>query len=235
MARINKTMLTKIEIIQVATRRFLENGYSNTTVNAISRELEMSTGNLTFHFPTKEHLLAVLTDMLCNFQWKMMEQEADDGNSSLMAVCLELMAMAAICEEDSIARDIYISAYSSPLSLGIIRRNDMRRAKQVFADYCPDWTEEQFAEAETLVSGIEYATLMTTEDSAPLDIRIAGALNCIMMIYNVPEETRKRKITRVLSMDYRKIGRRVLEEFKDYVQDTNEQALEKIIHTKVRT
>ena len=81
-----------------------------------------------------------------------------------------------------------------------------------------------FAEAEVLVSGIEYATMMTTDDSSPLDVRIAGALHSIMMIYNVPEELRKRKVEKVLAMDYRSIGRRVLKEFKDYVEKANEQA-----------
>ena len=70
MAHINKTMLTKLEIIRVATRKFLEQGYSNTSIKAICDELEKSTGNLTFHFPTKEHLLAELTQMLCHFQQK---------------------------------------------------------------------------------------------------------------------------------------------------------------------
>ena len=42
-------------------------------------------------------------------------------------------------------------------------KNDAERSKEVFKDYCPDWTDENFAEAEVLVSGIEYATLMTTD------------------------------------------------------------------------
>ena len=234
LAKINKSLLTKMEIIRVACDRFLEYGYSNTTASSICRELEMSTGNLTFHYPTKEHLLAVLIDMLCSFQWKMMEHEADEGYSSVMAICLELMSMAAVCEEDEIAKDIYISAYQSPMSLEKIRLNDRHRAKQVFAQYCPDWTEEQYTEAETLVSGIEYATLMTTSDSAALDIRIAGALEHIMRIYNVPEELRKMKIKRVLDMDYRGIGRRVLAEFKEFVRQTNYNALEQLMGIHAR-
>lgn len=234
MARINRTLLTKAEIVQAATELFLKNGYSHTTIKAICDELEMSKGNLTFHFPTKEHLLAELVDMLCSFQWKMMEQEADEGYSSVMAICLELMAMASMCEEDEIARDLYISAYTSTISLAKIRLNDARRAKQVFAQYCHGWTDEQFAEAETLVSGIEYATLMTTPDSAPLGVRIAGALELILNIYNVPEELRSIKIKRVLAMDYHGIGNRVLAEFRNYVQQTNYEAMAQLIGVNTR-
>ncbi len=234
MARINRTMLTKAEIVQTATELFLKNGYSYTTIKAICDELQMSKGNLTFHYPTKEHLLAELVDMLCSFQRKMMEQEANEGYSSIMSICLELMAMASICEEDEIAKDIYISAYQSPMSLAKIRLNDARRAKQVFAQYCNGWTDEQFAEAETLVSGIEYATLMTTPDSPPLGLRIAGALELILKIYNVPEELRAMKIKRVMAMDYRSVGRRVLAEFREHVQRTNYVALEQLFHLSAR-
>ncbi len=217
---------TKAEIIRVATGMFLERGFAGTSAKAICDTLDISTGNLTFYFPTKEHMLAELVEMLCRFQWEMMEQEAQDGVSSLMALCLELTAMAAMCEEDEIAKDIYLSAYSYPLTLEIIRKNDAARAKRVFSEYCPDWTDEQFAEAETLVSGMEYATLMITGDSATLETRIAGALNQILNVYQVPEEIRSRKIERVLSMDYRKIGRRVLKEFREYVQASGDRLLE---------
>lgn len=215
MAR-HKANTTKLEIIQVATRMFLEKGYSNTSVKAISDELDISTGNLTFHFPTKEHLLAKLVDMLCKFQWKMMNQVTDEGESSLLAVCMELASMASICEENEIAKDFYLSAYMHRMSLDLIRKSDTARAKIVFKDYCQDWSDNQFVEAEIIISGIEYATLMKTEE-LPLENRIAGALNAIMLYYGVPQEVRERKIKKVMAMDYRRIGRNVLEEFNKFV------------------
>ena len=220
---------TKLEIIQVACRMFLEKGVSATSVKAISDELGISTGNLTFYFPAKEHTLAVLVELLCDFQWAVMEREANEGVSSIMAICLELTAMAAMCEEDEIAKDFYISAYSSPLCLDIIRKNDTARAKKVFSAYCPDWSDEQFAEAEVLVSGIEYATLITAGDPVSLETRIAGALNTILSVYNVPQETRRMKIEKVLALDYRSIGKRLLGDFKAFVEETNEQAFEALL------
>lgn len=225
MARISKSTITKLEIIQVASKMFLEKGYSNTSIKMICDELEMSPGNVTFYFRTKEHLLAELVDILCNFQRKMMEKEADEGVSSVMAMCLELSTMVVMCEEDENVKEFLFSAYTGPMGLEIIRNNDAQKAKEVFKDYCPDWTDDQFVEAEVLASGVEYATLMTTEDVLPIEIRISGALNNILGIYQVPEEMRKIKINKVLSMDYRKIGRRVLRNFKKYVEQANEQAL----------
>ena len=215
-----KKNTTRLEIVQAATRMFLEKGVSNTTQKAISDELDISTGNLTYYFPTKEHILAVLVEMLCEFQWKIMERETDEGLSSLLAMCLELTAIASICEENEIGKEFYISTYTHPLTLSIIRDNDAAKAKLVFGEYCKDWTDVNYREAEMLVSGIEFATIMPTEKSAPLDMRIAGALNAIMMIYNVPKDIRDMKIKKVLAMDYRAIGRKILAEFKQYVEET---------------
>ncbi|MBQ4572817.1 MAG: TetR/AcrR family transcriptional regulator [Clostridia bacterium] len=222
------TNITKLKIIQTALRLFLENGFSNTSARALCNDLDISLGNLTFYFPSKEHLLAVLIEMLCDFQWKMMKEEADDGISLVLAVCLELMSMTSAAEENETAKDLFISAYTSPITLEIIRKNDSQRAKTVFSEYCPDWTDEQFVEAEALVSGIEYATLMTTKTSSPLDVRISGALDTILYIYKVPEEIRKIKIQKVLSMDYKKIGSRIFDEFKEYIEQVNEQAFNEL-------
>lgn len=230
--RKKKPSATKLEIIKVASRLFLEEGYSVTSIREIGEKVGISSGNVMFHFPTKEHLLAELVDILCDFQWKLMENETDDGISSVMAVCLELMSMAAACEENEIAKDFFVSAYQSPMTLEIIRRNDLERSKKVYADYCKSWTEDRYIEAETLVSGVEYATLMTTENSAPLDIRISGALNQIMSIYDVPEETRKIKIARVLDMDYRATGQRILEDFIEYVEKVTDKAFEEVAAKK---
>ena len=215
------TESTKNKILRVSTTMFLEVGYSKTSPQMIAKELKVSTGNLTYYYPTKEHLLAVLTDLLCKYQWKMIKEEADDGISSLLALCFELMTMAAACEESEVAKDFFVSTYQSPKCLEIIHNNDTARAKEVFAEYCPDWTDEQFREAEILVAGIEHATLNAIDKTVPLETRISGALNTIMTIYNVPEEIRRIKIEKVLAMDYRSIGKRIFNEFKEYVEKAN--------------
>ena len=212
---------TKDKIIRVSTRMFLDYGYSASSVKMVCDELGISKGNYTFYFHSKDDILAVLTDLLCKYQWKMIKEEADDGISSLLALCFELMTMAAACEESEVAKDFFISTYQSPKCLEIIHNNDTARAKEVFAQYCPDWTDEQFREAEILVAGIEHATLNAIDKTVPLEIRISGALNTIMTIYNVPEEIRRIKIEKVLAMDYRSIGKRIFNEFKEYVEKEN--------------
>lgn len=232
MARVNRSELTKREIMRHATKMFLDIGYSNTQVRAIAKEMNISPGNLTFHYRTKEDLLTELVELLCDFQWKMIEEETKEGYSSIMAICLELAAMASMCEEDENVRDFYLSAYCSPKCIQIIRKNDAARAKEVFKEYCANWNDEHFEEAEILVSGIEYSTLNTSGVTVTLETRIAGALNSILKTYNVPEETRRIKIDKVLQQDYRELGRCILKKFKQYVEDTNEQAIFDLLKRK---
>ena len=70
-----------------------------------------------------------------------------------------------------------------------------------------------------------HVTIMTTETEIPLPMQIERALNSIMLLYEVPEDLRRSKIQKVLSMDYRALGRKILADFKQYISEVNEQNL----------
>ena len=223
---------TRLQIIQLAANSFIEKGYTKTSTKKIAEILDLSPGNITFYFPTKEHLFAVVVAELFDFQQMLLEQAANEGKTSLLAYCLELATIAAICEEDEAARDFFVSAYASELTLELIRENDTDKTKTVFSEFCPDWTDEQWEVTENIVSGIEYATLVTREEKTPLPVQIENALNSIMLLYGVPDELRKIKIDKVLNMDYRAISRRLLGEFREYIETVNEENLKKAIRAK---
>lgn len=218
MAVFRKSKLTKLEIIKTATSMFLEVGYSKTSPQMIAKELGISTGNLTYYYPTKEHLLEVLVEMLCDFQIKLLEYEAKEGMDSTMSVCIELMTVAAACEESEVAKDFFVSTFQSQKCLDYICKSHIARSKRVFSEQCKDWTDEQFAEAEILILGIDYAAIISTNSPLAFDVRIGGALNQILSIYNVPEEKRKKIIKKVLAMDCSGTGKMVLSEFISYVE-----------------
>ncbi|MBQ6946680.1 MAG: TetR/AcrR family transcriptional regulator [Clostridia bacterium] len=228
MAR-KQTTTTKFEIIQVAGELFLEVGYSNTSPKMIAKELGLSTGNITYYFPTKEHLLKEIVEMLCDFQWKLLEYEADRGYGSAASICLELMTVASACAENEIARDFFVSAFQSEMCRNFLRENHVARAKRIFADRCGDWDHERYEQAEILVMGLQYATVVTTDATVSLPARISGALHQILSIYNVEEETRIQEIQKVLAMDCRALGGRVMAEFRKFVNCASEKALERMV------
>ena len=235
MIRVDRAELTRNEIIRVAANRFLNDGYTKTTVASLAKTLGMSTGNMTFYFPTKDQMLAALVELLVKYQRQLMKDEIKGGYDPITAVCLELLTIASACEQDEVAKDFFISSYTSPVCLEVIRKNDIKRAKEVFREYCSDWTDERFIEAETLVSGIEYATLQLTNSSASFEARVSGALEFILIIYNVPKELRIKMIEKVLAVDYKALGLRVLKDFRIYVDKETEQMLVGLMKRKQQT
>lgn len=221
MARKKVVNETKNAIIRVAIEMFLERGFTNTSVRAIAAELGISTGNITFYFPSKEHLLMVLVEMLCDSQWSMLEQQADEEETALMAFCMETMTVAAACEQNEIARDLFLSVFRSELCRNLLRENHVARAERIFSEYCGDWTHQQFRIAEILVMGIQHAVIIPTDVEIPLSERIAAALNQILSIYGVPENNRAEKIRRILALDYNDIRQRVREGSLRYVDQLN--------------
>lgn len=221
MARKKVVNETKNTIIRVAIEMFLERGFTNTSVRAIAAELGISTGNITFYFPSKEHLLMVLVEMLCDSQWSMLEQQADEEETALMAFCMETMTVAAACEQNEIARDLFLSVFRSELCRNLLRENHVARAERIFSEYCGDWTHQQFRIAEILVMGIQHAVIIPTDVEILLSERIAAALNQILSIYGVPENNRAEKIRRILALDYNDIRQRVREGSLRYVDQLN--------------
>ena len=212
---------TRMQIIRLGARLFIEDGYSKTTMKRISKELDLSPGNITFYFPTKDHLLAVLVNELFDFQKLMIERVTEDTKSSLFAYCLEFVTIAAACAESEVARDFYTSAYTSPYTLDLIRKNDVQKTKDVFGDFCKSFSEADWTATENIASGIEYGAIMTSHENAELHLTIEKALNSILCLYSVPEELRTQNISRVLSMDYRALGKRILCEFREYIEQIN--------------
>ena len=218
---------TRWQILRLAARYFIEIGYSKTSLSRIAKELGLSTGNITFYFPTKEHLLAVLVDELHGFHSIRVDRCAAEGRSSLLSYCLELAVIAAACNESDAARDFYSSCYASPLTLELIRKKDTERTMDIFGAYQPKWKKQQWVVTENLVSGLEYATLTTRENNTPLHMQIEKSLDAILYLYGVPEDIRVQKIKQVLEMDYRATGRIMLGEFKEYIARLNDEELEK--------
>ena len=229
MERTRKPTPTKAIIIKKSAELIFKNGFSKTTATEVCKLADISKGNLTYYFPTKEDLLALLVQMMIDFQWKEMENTAGEGKNSILSYCLELTIFIAMGEEFFQMRDCIEAAYSSPITLDRIRSNDIPKIKQVFSAYTSDWDDARFFNIGNIILGIEYATFIHTEHIAPIEDRIKWALDSIMMLFGISEELRNVQIQKVLSMNYRQIGRDVYEKFKQYVLETNGSVIDNTI------
>ncbi len=220
---------TKYEIIQVASEFFMSVGYSATSPKMIANELNISTGNITYYFPTKDHLLLEIVKMLCDFQWELIKKQTGDQEGSISSICLEMMTVVSGCAESEIARDFFTAVFQSELCRNYLRKNHEERAKKIFAKQCADWTDEQFTEAELLVIGLQYTSVVATDANISAERKALRALEHILGIYNVDKETCKAEIEKVVSSDYREMGKPMLQQFIKYVEDTNMQTLENML------
>ncbi len=176
-------------------KKYLERGFEATFNKDICDLLGISAGNLTFHYPQREHLLTEFVKDLCDFQWRTIRMLQNEDKSPLLALCIEFATLVAIADANQAMRNTLTAAYRYPLPLKIIRENDTQKTQQVFAEYCPDWTEEQFSFMENIYSGIEYGMYSSVGGAdETLDERISQGLHAIMKLYNVPWDVRERKI-----------------------------------------
>ena len=211
---------TKYEILQCATRLFIEKGYTSTYVTSIASELGISTGNLTFHFPTKEHILAELIKELLILPRREEESAIRGEHALLTGYLLELAMFASVCCDNPNIKDLLVSAYTHPMSLEIIRESDTKRAMRIFGKYCPAWGETDFVQTENVVSGIEYAMFMTENtDRLSFEQRVSGSLDAIMKVYEIPKDVRESIIAEIFALDYCGMGNHVFDEFCNYIAE----------------
>ncbi len=209
---------TKLKIIKTAVPLFFKEGYSNVTARRLADEVGISTGNLTFHYPTKEHLLLELTKAFCEYQWDMTLNYSKYKVSLLFAYALEIAVQTAVCHTSDIAREFYISAYTHPMTLAEIREVDFRKAQKVFREYNLNWTEADFKEAENIASGIELSAMMAEEEKEfSLEKRIEAVLDALMKLYNVPPEERSETIEKIRKTDCMEMVKDILPRFAENI------------------
>lgn len=83
-------MKTNEQIKEQAKVLFNEKGLKNVTLREVAKAMNKSYGNVTYHFPTKEHLLRQLYD---DFNQKLQQLQQEEGNwNNLLEYFLALPA-----------------------------------------------------------------------------------------------------------------------------------------------
>ena len=142
--------------------------------------------------------------------------------------------MAALCETSPTAKEFYLAAYTHLLPLDTIRKNDTQKTQDIFRQYCPHFQEIDYICMENIVSGIEYASLITpSQETVTLDQKVACTLNSILTLYNVPEETRRLEIYKVMASGFQSHGKDLLREFMEFTEAVNAQAVQNALEYKL--
>lgn len=229
MAR-RKSNLTKLEIMQVAMKMFLEKGFTNTSAKAISNELNISTGNLTFYYPTKEHILLELVKEITEFHTKCINKVSKE-HDDLFSYCWEIAAQIMLCEENEQAKDLYLAIYSYPMTLHYVKDWTAEKNKKILGERLSDWTLERFRRVENVTCCIERSALTEPcTENYTIEDKIRLILTCLLKIYDISFEEREKVINEILKTDYHKMGHDLLKQLTKYVEKQNKQALNEAIN-----
>ena len=222
---------TKAEIVQVGVQLMLAKGYTGTTIKEISEILEISKGNITFYFPTKEHLLLEFTKEILAFHTRCIERVLQQGYTKLMAYCWEIVAQIALCEDYETMKDIYLSLYSHASTLEYVKDWTAKKNYELLKNVKPDWTVEQYRMVESVASCIERSALTEAcTENYTFRMKVQLILDSLLKLYDVAEEKRNEVIDQILHIDYRAIGKSLHQEFIDYTERINTAALEAAMH-----
>lgn len=212
--RLNPFCEAQVNIIRVAAKLFLENGYTKTTFKMIEEESGVKVGNITYHFHSKEELLKVLIEELMDFHSTIIENMQDESGDDLFSYAMEVTAQIALCENNKSAWDLYYSSYNLPQIYEFIKLWAAEKNYNLFNNMLPEWNENDFRNKEIVASGIEFAALKTFCDrNLTLDKKVSVILDSMMMLYEVQNEKRKEVIDKILTMDYEKIAKDMFEKF----------------------
>ena len=117
MVRITKAREERrLEIIETAKKLFRDKGFSNTSVDAIIKEMGVAKGTFYYYFKSKEELLAAIVDHTLDEIVKMAERVADDASMSALAKMERLLSGSQLGDEatqeetQAVAEHLHLSA-----------------------------------------------------------------------------------------------------------------------------
>lgn len=230
MARRASINTTRAEIVQTGIHLMLEKGYKQSTIKELSEILGISKGNITFYYPTKEHLLLELTNEVLEFHMKCINRVRGDGYDDLLAYCWEVVAQIVICEDYEKMRELYLQIYTHPLTMSRVKDWTADKNYQLLHRHLPEWTPQRFRIFENVACCIERSALTEPcTEEYPLETKVIITLDSLLKLYDVEKPAREKLIKQILDLNYHEVGRALHKEFIDFVEKANQKALERAL------
>jgi TetR/AcrR family transcriptional regulator, mexJK operon transcriptional repressor len=174
----------RLAILDVAKRSFLENGYSGTSMSAISVELGGSKGTLWSYFPSKEELFAAVLDhatVAYRQQLSSVLQPSADLFATLTAFCRSFIGKITMDDGIRLHRLIAAEAGRFPELGEIFFRRAPQPTQQMLADFFAGEmaaghmrAEDPLAAARVLASlclgGLHQRVLWGIAEATPGDV-----------------------------------------------------------------
>jgi AcrR family transcriptional regulator len=188
----------KNRVLNAATRLFMVQGYSKTTIKQIIKEARITTGSLYHFFRNKEDILLHMAQQVFATSAKTSDSMLRDDSDPCLRFSLEIaLQLHFVIKYEKIA-EIYLAAYNSWHISRLIVQMGSKRNSEIFLKYNPGFTADDYYARTLAIKGIlhsfvdELVNFKRIED----DKRTGNILEMILLIFNVPHGQIKRTIGR---------------------------------------
>jgi AcrR family transcriptional regulator len=146
----------RLEIIETAEKLFRENGYSNTSVEAIIKEMGVAKGTFYYYFKSKEEVLQAIVDHTLDQLVQMAQQIADDASMDAMTKMELLLSNSQIGDEDTkeVAEHLHLPANRELHELSNIQT--VLRLSPILAQIVEQGNEEKVFNAERPLETMQF-------------------------------------------------------------------------------
>lgn len=210
---------TRTMVLHAATKLFLENGYSNTTIREIANESKVTYNEIFRLYNDKDTLLSQLIDLVIAHQFESSEQFLKDKtNDKLFLYAFESTLQLYIAESSEHIREMYAVSYSLPTTSHKIYEYITEKIENVFKEYLPNYETKDFYELEIACAGIMRGFIVNPCNMYfTMDRKVKRFLKTTLKIYEVPKEKIEETIKFVESFNMEKLAKEVLDSLFEYI------------------
>ena len=141
------------------------------------------------------------------------EQLLGDVSDPLMLYGMETSLQMHIAELSEPLRELYVTAYTLPLTSAYINEGMVEKLSAIFSDFLPGAERKDWFACELATAGItrSYTVVPCTADY-PMEQKLRDYLSCCYKIFDVPKERYEPVIERVVRIDLTETARSIIDE-----------------------
>lgn len=196
-------LLTQQKMLRAAVILFLEKGYEGATTAEIARNAGMTPSSFFRAYPSKEALLLELVKQVFVTQYDLARKVCGSDDPMLLSA-VEGGIELHTAELSEPLRELYVAAYSLPMTSSYIYRAMSERLYKTFSPHLPDAQPKDFYEME-----IASASMIRGYMSVPcdmyftIDAKVTRFLDCALKLYDTDAARRQQIIADTLALDLR--------------------------------
>ncbi len=214
----------KRKIITVAAKKFLQDGYTNTTIRTIVTECGISTGSFNNLFQTKEDVLCELVAFVLGQQFSVTDGLlSGKTEDKLFFYAAETTLQLHIVEMNENLRDVYSAAYSLPKPSAMIQQMVTGKWERIFKERLPHLETKDFYKLEIATGGIMRG-FMTIPCNMwfTIDQKVESFLECSFKMYDVPAEKIRQTVAFVRQFDFDAIAKQTIDGILSFLDGGSE-------------